>query len=201
VNRDSRTPTSIAKDALDELANAWAALHEGAPISTYWDGFNEMGRDASLDADVLAQRYNELTASTPDDESLSIGHDCQIAIATAYCIQAIRSEKSGLLHKAWTFAVDAAHWRAMVRAAHAAVLGQGATISQRASKAANARHAAHHQAKADALEWWKENREKYGNKDDAAEAYAGQVAKYSFDTVRDWLREPRKPGSPKKRKK
>ncbi len=60
--------------------------------------------------------------------------------------------------------------------------------SARSKKGNDILHEETRQMKADTIEYYKSNREKYKNKDDAASKLADEFVKQSFSTVRKWLR-------------
>lgn len=57
-------------------------------------------------------------------------------------------------------------------------------------KGADARHKGNREKKALAQEWWAKNRDRVGSKNKAAEYLADKLGE-SFETVRNWLKEPK----------
>ena len=64
-------------------------------------------------------------------------------------------------------------------------------ISERQREYAKARNKEHNQLKADALNWYRDHKDRFSSKDKAAEAMAGKIVPVSHRTVRNWLREPK----------
>ncbi|TAN05769.1 MAG: hypothetical protein EPN38_10445 [Rhodanobacteraceae bacterium] len=181
LERDERSPTTVAKEALYTMADVWGVglRRPGEDfLRVIFGAF--MGNDelAHYDCDEFCNEARTV-AATDGPQVLVIA---SFAIGAAYSASAMKSDSAGRLHRAWTYATDAV-WEAAGLSARL-----GAQVEQRSAlgrMGAAARHEEDRALKRDAIEAYLNG--SYTSKDAAAEAIAGKVVPAKFRTVRAWL--------------
>lgn len=181
LERDERSPTTVAKEALYTMAEAWAAgLRKPGEdfLRVIFGAFTGDGELAHYDCDEFCNEARTVEA-TDGPQVLVIA---SFAIGAAYGAAAMKSDSARQVHRAWTYATDAV-WEAAGLSARI-----GAQIEQRSAfgrMGAAARHEEDRALKREAIEAYLNG--SYLSKDAAAEAIAGKVVPVRFRTVRAWL--------------
>lgn len=181
LQRDERSPTTVAKEALYTMADVWAAgLRKPGEdfLRVIFGAFIGDGELAHYDCDEFCNEARTV-AATGGPQDLVVA---SFAIGAAYAAAAMESDRVGRVHRGWTYAVDAA-WEAASLSARF-----GAQVEQRSAfgrMGAAARHEEDRALKREAIEAYLNG--SYLSKDAAAEAIAGKVVPVRFRTVRAWL--------------
>jgi hypothetical protein len=145
--------------------------------------FDPMRNNPDLNPAVMAERLEDRVAA--DEKELWFD---QIMVVAAYAAKAMNEEEKGNLDEAWLCVVNAAFGAGTL----AVSLWRNPLDPQvMAHKGAEVRHATNRAMKGAAIADYLKNKDKYGSKDAAAEAIAGNVVPAKFRTVRDWLKNVR----------
>ena|GEM_PF-3248157 len=178
LERNARSPASEAVTVMFS-ADDWYHNHESknlgdfvnilfAPVYKNEDSPDSLMHSLYLDEDCLDPVLNLLT---------------RVAI---YCSAAIKSDKSGDLNLAWTYATDAVSLMGEIKGGHGAYKAEIDAVSNQARKGASAAHAENRAMKRDAFKWLDENRSKYKSMDATAQAMTGEQP-IAFRTARSWV--------------
>ena len=106
-----------------------------------------------------------------------------LTIVIAYGTQALEADAAGEVNAAWAYLADGNYWMGVLKA----IGTERNEMSERARKAADAKHAENRAAKADARAWYEAHRHEYPSLDSAAEAISRTIVPMTFRTVRDWI--------------
>ncbi|MEO6687866.1 MAG: hypothetical protein ABIS07_17325 [Dokdonella sp.] len=184
-----RTPTSVA----------WGLLRTLEQIYDTFPTEKDSPRPERTYRSIVLKSYlgeiypPEAILQVVVDKSESKGWLAVFFAATEFCVIALRAAQAGDSTLAWSYVVEAS-----------VLTGIASTMSMVGQKmappiahlGAKARHAGNRAMKQQAVADYLENATRYGSKDAAAEAIAGKVVPVKFRTVRDWLKNLPRAGTP-----
>lgn len=192
VPREMRTPITCAMETLSALTDIYAEWLPEKPENAFLvEFFGPMVDDETTSGDEAENRLFAMADSIPKKETFPALFYA-LSVSCAYCVQAMRADKTRQRKLAWTFVTDANYWLGIVRGTVTEREEHGNPLLEQARRAAFARHAENRQMKSEAIEWFEKNKGQFKSKDAAAEAIAGKVAPVTFRTARNWLKTPPK---------